>query len=63
MNRRVVPENLARLNRRQTAHHAQQACFSSAIGARHVEPASSVQDAINALKKLPSSPTAAKLGK
>ena len=63
MNRCVVPENLTRLNGGQTTHHAQQACFSNAIGTSHVKPAASIQDTINALKKLPSSPTAAKLGK
>jgi hypothetical protein len=63
MNRRVVPEDLPGLDGCQAAHHAQQACFSNAIGAGHVKPAASVQDTINALKKFPSSPTAAKLGK
>lgn len=63
MNGHAIPENLARFDRRQTAHHAQQAGFSNAIGTSHIQPSPGFQRAVNVLKKLSPAPAAAELGK
>ena len=59
----AVPADLTGFDRGQAAHHAQQTGLAHAIGPRHIQPASGVQHAVNIVKQLAPTATAAKLGK